>query len=447
MNVDRRKFLVGGAALAATALAPRSLLAALEKNAMPDPSRLDLSQWSAVRAQFPLARDVRHFAGFFLVSHPRPVREAIEGFRKTIDANPLLTVEHALFAPGGENPHLAVCADVARYVGGTPEEIAVVGNTTQGLALVYQGLPLQAGDDVLTTTHDHFVHHESIRLATARAGAGMRRIPLHDASSSITTAEVVRRIHAALRPSTRAVGITWVHSSTGVRLPIRQIAEAIRETNRKRAERDRVLLIVDGVHGLGAVDENVADLGCDFFCAGTHKWLFAPRGTGMVWARAASWARLRQTIPSFSDLGAFTAWMEGKVPSAPNNALRMTPGGFAAFEHQWAMGAAVRFHEAIGRDRIGYRIRQLNDQLKDGLAALPRVRLHTPRDPQLSAGITCFEIDGIAPDDVVKRLLERGIVASTSPYKVTYARLAPSLVTDEDDVEAALAAVKAIAAA
>jgi selenocysteine lyase/cysteine desulfurase len=47
------------------------------------------------------------------------------------------------------------------------------------------------------------------------------------------------------------------------------------------------LLVVDGVHGIGAVDETIAEMGCDFFCAGTHKWMFAPRGTGILWARAA----------------------------------------------------------------------------------------------------------------------------------------------------------------
>ena len=105
------------------------------------------------------------------------------------------------------------------------------------------------------------------------------------------------------------------------------------------------------------------------------------------------------------------------------------------------------FHLQIGRARVAQRIRQLNDQLKEGLAAIRGVRLVTPRDPALSAGLVAFEVEGVAPENVVKRLLERRIVASTSPYRVTYARLAPSLVNTPAEVETALREVHALARA
>jgi selenocysteine lyase/cysteine desulfurase len=111
------------------------------------------------------------------------------------------------------------------------------------------------------------------------------------------------------------------------------------------------------------------------------------------------------------------------------------------------MGAAFKFHETIGRPRIAARIRALNDQLKTGLAGIKTVRLHTPRDPELSAGICCFEVDGVKSDDVVTRLLERKIIASTSPYKEAYVRLAPSLLNDPGEVDTALREVRAIAGA
>ncbi len=124
----------------------------------------------------------------------------------------------------------------------------------------------------------------------------------------------------------------------------------------------------------------------------------------------------------------------------------MTPGGFTAYEHQWAMSAAFRLHQALGRRRVAERIRRLNDQCKEGLARMPRVRLHTPRDPALSAGLCCFEVEGTKNEDVVKRLLERGFVASAAPYKASYARLAPSLVNTPEEVESALKALRTIAA-
>jgi selenocysteine lyase/cysteine desulfurase len=442
MTLTRRQFIASSAALAAV-LSPRDLLAAAERETSPLP---DLSKWADVKAQFQLRPDLLHFSSFFIASHPRPVQQAIEGFRRALDANPFATVEGGLFEDPTENLALKVLADAAPYLGATPDQIALTPNTTTGLALVYHGMPLSAGDEILATTHDHVVHHESIRLAAERSGATWRRVPLYDDASKAAAGEITERVRRAIRPNTRAVGVTWVHSSTGVRLPIRDIAAVVSEANRGRDERDRVLLVVDGVHGLGAVDEDVAAMGCDFFSAGTHKWMFAPRGTGILWGTAAAWSRIRPTIPSFSDLEPYLAWMEERPPRGPNNAARVAPGGFLAFEHQWAMGTAFQLHRKIGRDRVAGRIRELNDQCKAGLAGIRGVKVHTPRDPALSAGIIAFETAGMSPEAAVKKLLERRVVASTSPYRVAYTRLAPSLVNDPGEVDKALAAVREIAA-
>jgi selenocysteine lyase/cysteine desulfurase len=125
----------------------------------------------------------------------------------------------------------------------------------------------------------------------------------------------------------------------------------------------------------------------------------------------------------------------------------MSPGGFHAYEHVWALPAAFAFHERLGRARVAGRIRELNTRIKDGLAAVRGVRVLTPRDPALSAGIVSFEVAGRTPEDVVKRLAAKRIVASTSPYAPSYARLAGSLMNTPEEVDAAVKAVAAIAAA
>jgi len=235
------------------------------------------------------------------------------------------------------------------------------------------------------------------------------------------------------------VGLTWVHSSTGIRLPIREIAAALRARPGLP-----LLLVVDGVHGLGSTDETVATMGCDYFCAGTHKWMFAPRGTGLVWANAENWARLRPLIPSFTDFDQYVAWERQGALATPTTADRMSPGGFHAYEHQWAAAAAFRMHRQMGRTRVAARIRELNEQCKAGLASNPKVTLHTPMSGELSAGLVAFEVEGVAPADVVRQLLARKVIASTSPYAVTYARLAPSLVNTAEEVERAVRAVREI---
>src|SRR5438093_7409078 len=247
-SLSRRHFLVTGS-LAAGALATvRPILA---KPAAAE----DLQEWGAVRAQFDLDPAYTHLGLFYLTSHPRPVRAAIESYRRKLDANPFLTVERGLFESPETNIPLRVTTALAKYIGANAEDIAVTQNTTTGLSLIYHGLPLKAGDEILTTNNDHYVHHEAIRLATERNGASWRKVPMWDSWDSISADGIVDHIRREIRPNTRVVGITWVHSQSGVRLPIRRIADMIAEVNRNRE--NRILLVVDGVHGVGVENPRI----------------------------------------------------------------------------------------------------------------------------------------------------------------------------------------------
>ena len=435
MDISRRRFLatpvvVGGA------LASGGLLSALAADTAALP---DLASWDAVRKQFSLDPAWMHFASFFIASHPAPVRDAIDTWRRTMDHNPFHVIEQGMFEDEAHNIPLKVQATIGRYLGGRGEDVALVRSTTEALALAWLGLPLKPGDEALVTTHDHYSHHEAIRFATQRSGATTRRVSLYDDAADASVDSLVQRLLAGVGPKTRVVGLTWVHSSTGMRLPVRELVQAL------KAKHPDVLVVLDGVHGIGAVDETIATMGADYVCAGCHKWMFAPRGTGLLWSTAEGWARLRPLVPNFSDLESYNAWAEEREPTGPTTAARMAPGGFHAFEHQWAMDAAFRMHEAMGRGRVAGRIAELNTRLKQQLAGHRKIRIHTPVSPALSAGLVAFEIDGLSPQDIVKRLGEQHIIASTSPYAKPYARLAPSLVNTPEEVDRAARATLALA--
>jgi selenocysteine lyase/cysteine desulfurase len=140
------------------------------------------------------------------------------------------------------------------------------------------------------------------------------------------------------------------------------------------------------------------------------------------------------------------AWMNGGGRTTPTAAADISPGGFFAYEHQWATVEAFQFHKAIGRARVAGRIAELNSRIKAGLAAMRHVTLHTPIDPALSAGVNCFEVRGVAAEEVVRRLREKRIVASASPYKVSYARLSAGIMNSESEIDRGLAAVDALRA-
>jgi selenocysteine lyase/cysteine desulfurase len=258
----------------------------------------------------------------------------------------------------------------------------------------------------------------------------VKRVRLYDEPERASADEIVSRLRAGLGPKTRIVAITWVHSSSGVRLPVRAIADAVATVNAPRRPEERILLCVDGVHGFGIEASTPAELGCDFLVSGCHKWLFGPRGTGLVWGSVPGWDRYTPVIPAFN-----------LHDSAGG---RATPGGYHSFEHRWALAEAFAFRQAIGAARVAQRTHELSAALLAGLATIPKVRLRTPAAAELHAGIVCCEVTGYQPREAVARLRGTGVWASATPYEQSFLRFGPSILTTESDVDTALRALRAL---
>ena len=388
----------------------------------------DPRSWSSVRAQFSLDPRLTNFATFLLAPHPHQVRVAIARHARALDRDAKRYLDRQ---EDRNRADQRVRNAAARYLDANADEIALTDSTTMGLGLLYGGLRLEEDDEVITTTHDFYSTHESLRLRALRTGAQVRKVRLYQNARATSVDELVSAVRRAVTPKTRVVALTWVHSSTGVKLPIRAIADVLPT---------RVVLCVDGVHGFGVEAATPRQLGCDFLASGCHKWLFGPRGTGIIWGRAKAWDAVTPTIPTF-DGRAFRPWMEGRAPDLPRSAA-MTPGGFHTFEHRWALAEAFDFRRRIGRGRTATRTHQLAQRLKNGLAEIKRVRLVTPQSAALSAGIVCFEVDGQEPFDLVERLYARHrIVASVTPYANRYVRLGPSILNTPAEVDRVVRAV------
>jgi isopenicillin-N epimerase len=418
--IDRRQFLVRTGLLLAAGGSNETLFEPPAATASPGSGS---PGWSEVRAQFRLEPGWIHLGGFLLASHPQIVRQEITRFRRRLDANPVRTVHE-------EWPRYeaAILRAAAGYLRADTGDIALTDSTSMGLALLYNGIDLRPGQEALATRHDFFVTRDALRARAAQVGASYREVSLYDErSEQISEETILQRLFAGVTSRTRVVALTWVHSTTGVKLPLRRIADRLAELNAGRDPRDRVLLCVDGVHGFGVEDVTMADLGCDFFVAGCHKWLFGPRGTGLVWGRREAWPFASPTIPSFTDVG---------TPGSEN-----TPGGYHSFEHRWALAAGFRFQQWIGKARVAERTHALNSKMKRGLASMSHVKLYTPIDTRLSAGIVCFDVHGLKPPEVVERLGTKHIVATATPYVPSYARVSPSILNTPAEVERALSAI------
>ena len=438
--MQRRDFLTATSlAVGVSALASNTLLAAQQKvSKIADLMPLAKGHWSAFRDLFPLRNDQVQLATFLLTSHPRPVTDAINAYRYALDYDPAGTLYSVYSKIDGQVRDAA-----AEYMGGKGDQIALTDSTTMGLAMVYGGLSLAPGNEILHTTLDHYSTFMSIAHRAERSDVKVRQVSLYDNPFDVSVDETIKRLVNGISDATKAVGVTWVHSSTGVKLPLRALSDAINKINAKRGSDRQIIFCVDGVHGFGIENIDISTLGCDFFIAGTHKWIFGPRGTGIIWGSDKGWEHCKPIIPGFGRSGAVwrgTASLD-EVPAGEH----MTPGGFHSFEHRWALPEAFKLHLQLGKAQIQKRIHELNTQTKQALAAIPKVKLYTPIADQLSSGFVCFDIEGMTQIDVVKSMYGQGVVMSNTTYRESYARFAPSLFNDENQIAQAVEQIAILA--
>ena len=425
--MKRRSFLRNTGLALGTAVVTPSSVSHLAAESSTGSSILDT--WDKVRSDFDLDYSYIQMAQMLLASHPSRVRDAIEKHRKNLQINPAIYWEKERF--GLEK---AVMESAAKYMGVESSELAFTDSTTQGMALLLNGFKLKEGDEILSTTHDHYITDKSIDYACQKTGASVKRVSEYADPRKVSVDEVVNNISKSIGDRTRLVVVTWVQSCTGVKLPIRAISEEIHRINNQRDAKDRVYFMVDGVHGFGNQADNISDLGCDYFAAGTHKWIFGPRGTGLVWARKDAWNMIEPTVPAFK-MSPYFEWLGLPTNSKATFNEMFTPGGFHAFEHRWALNEAFEFQMAIGKDTIHERTTELNTMLKDAINEMPHIDLVTPVDTSLSAGINCFIADGYNAKATVDHFHHNKIIASSSPYRISYARLTPCIINTENEVE------------
>ncbi len=427
MGLTRKELLASGAAVALVGCGGKKKTPA----AAATPAA---SGWAGVRSQFALDPKDRHFDAFLFAPHPKPVRAAIATHRDGLDAGAAAYLhEHE------ETLDAAVAAAGAEYLGVNAGELAFVDSTTMGLGLIYSGVKLGRGDEVLTTEHDHYATHETLRLRAVRDGATIKRVRLYDDPAQATADEMIDRLQAAITPKTKVLALTWVHSGTGVKLPLARLTQALGNS--------RPLVVVDGVHALGVEADPIDIHLLDVLVAGTHKWLGGPRGTGIIWS-IKGWDRLTPVIPTF-DLDSYLAWMEGGAldvieADAPGAALhaRRLPQLRASLGAR----AGVRVADRAGPGEGG-RAHPLARPAAQGRAGrdAPRAADHAAPRPR-SRRASCASTSTVwQPEDAVQRLAERDrIRASVTPYAERHVRLGTSLHVDERDVDAALGSVEAL---
>ncbi len=257
------------------------------------------TDWNAVKAQFQTAPDEVNMSAMLIATHPLPVRKAIDQFRRELDWRPVTYLDDNNRRLQGYSR-----AAAGRYLGVPGDQVALTDSTTMGAALVYGGLRLGYGDEILTTNQDYYVTHESLRRAALRTGFGHsahRPVRQHRDGVGSPDGQPADRRHHAQDPRPGPDLGAFQHRTEAS--PCRRSRPPWPRSTPRAGEPQQILLAVDGVHGFGNQDADLAGLGCDIFMAGCHKWLFGPRGTGIIAANARAgrpcvpWCPASSTAP------------------------------------------------------------------------------------------------------------------------------------------------------
>ena len=342
----------------------------------PSMSASDEDFWFEIQRAFNSTRSIINLNNGGVSPSPRMVTEAFVRYTWEQEDVPAYTMWQIL-EPQSEN----VRAGLARVFGCDTEEVAIVRNASEALETCLFGLDLKAGDEILTTTQDYPRMLTTIRQRELRERLVLKQVKYPVPPKSLQ--QIYDAFERGITPKTRVILVSHAVFLTGQITPVRAICELARSKN--------IECIVDGAHSLAHFDFTWSDLKCDYFGSSLHKWLYAPKGTGLLfvkrekidklWPLMAAEKKQQADIRKFEEIGTHSA------------AMRL------------AIGEAILFHQGIGAKRKEERLRYLRNYWVERIGSLPNVRLHTSLDEDQSCGIALVEIVGVDPGQIQTYLM------------------------------------------
>jgi selenocysteine lyase/cysteine desulfurase len=373
--------------------------------------------WRLVREQFSFSEEKVPLNAANLCPSPRSVSERVSELTADIDRDCSFN-NRAKFGDLLE----ASRRKVAEGLRVSPEEIALVRNTSEANNTVNNGLDLHAGDEVVLWEQNHPTNNVAWDVRAARYGITVKRVTTPPRPKS--EQELVDAFTRAFTPRTKVLTVTHVSNVSGLRLPVRALAEA--------AHAKGIYFHVDGAQSWGALDLDLREIGCDSFSSSAHKWFLGPKEAGILYVKKENISRIWPNVVA-------PGWGDDADPDV-KGARKFESLGQRDDACLAAVGTAADFHRTIGPARVEARIVELSAALKGGLADAG-FTLVTPLDAELSGGVCIIEVPSKKGHDVMDRLyLEHGIAASTSGGL----RLCPHVYNTMEHVERAIAGVRAL---
>lgn len=332
----------------------------------------DESYWSLVRDHFPLTRDRIYLNTGGLGASPYVSIHELQ--TKMNELEEISETGHS------EELWHSIKASAGRIFGCDHEEVTYTRNTTEGVNIVCNGLPLKKGDEVITSTHEHVGNTISWLVRQKRDGIVMR---VFEPSMS-SAQENIDRIEKLINRRTRALSISHVTTATGQVLPVHEIGEL--------ARKHKLWYFIDGAQSAGMMPMSVHDMGCHAYATSGHKWLIGPKGTGLLYVRKDMLDTIQaKWVGAYSNTGNFDM-VTGEVHLNPT-AQRYEYGTLSTPLFV-GLGASMDFLLGIGLDNVWGRVHAMGAALIEGLNSLD-VDVLSPQHPNEHSSMITFRLPNV----------------------------------------------------
>ena len=385
---NRRDFLsLAGKGLGLAAVASSSVASLLKEvqaaatnvaNLSPQQAAMDEDYWSTIQRSFSVTRGIINLNNGGVSPSPRIVTEALVRYIWQQEDATAYTMWQIL-EPQSET----IRTGLAEMFGCDREEIAITRNASESLETLLMGMDLKSGDEILTTTQDYPRNLTTMRQRERREGLAVKLVQIPIPPKNLN--EIVSAFERGITNRTRLILMSHMVNITGQITPVKAVCEMARARG--------IETIVDGAHSFAQFDFKQKDIGCDYFATSLHKWLYAPKGTGLlyvnrskigkIWPLMAAEAKQANDIRKFEEIGTHSA--------AP----------------RLAIGEALLFHQGLGGKRKEARLRYLSRYWMNQLKDIPKVRFHTSFDPAQSCAIATVAIEATDPGAIGSYLFNK----------------------------------------
>jgi selenocysteine lyase/cysteine desulfurase len=386
----------------------------------------DPQYWKKIRNQFMLSKNSVFFNPGTVGAMPRVVVDKMTEHLRYIGehvADWAYKDDNKEEFISGYNNLMGIRTKVAALIHADAAEIAMTDNVTNGMSYIANGLTLQPGDEILTTNQEHSGGQSGFLLKEKRYGTVFKTVAVpKPAKNSLEVYDVIVK---AFTPKTKVLMVSHMISGSGAILPVKELCA--------EARRRGIFTLLDGAQTVGQIAIDVRDIDCDAYAGCFHKWMGAPAGTGFLYVKSDRMKDVWTTIAS------------GRWDNHDDEGFRFTQRGTGNFPVLKGLEASLDFHNEIGPQKVYDRIKFLGLRLRSGLRKINKVKIYSPEEEAMCAGITVYNVQGMTGAQLQEEFWTRGRMRPRASGPEFGVRHCTHIFNSETEIDKALEIVTVLA--